>query len=64
MIRTRNRINEILAYHTGQPADVIRRDTERDYWMTADEAKTYGVVDEVLTSPALPEQPVTADTTE
>jgi ATP-dependent Clp protease protease subunit len=64
MMRTRDRINEILALHTGQPADVIRRDTERDYWMTAEEARAYGVVDEVLSVRALPEQPATADTTE
>src|SRR5574340_130215 len=52
LLRTRDRINEILAYHTGQDVDTIKRDTERDYWMSADEAKTYGIVDEVLEMPA------------
>jgi ATP-dependent Clp protease protease subunit len=48
MLRTRDRINEILAYHTGKPFEEIKRDTERDYWLTAEEAKDYGIVDEVL----------------
>jgi ATP-dependent Clp protease protease subunit len=51
MMRTRDAINEILSYHTGQPVEVIKRDTERDYWMSAAEAKTYGIVDEVLALP-------------
>jgi ATP-dependent Clp protease protease subunit len=51
MMRTRDAINEILSYHTAQPVEVIKRDTERDYWMTAAEAKTYGIVDEVLALP-------------
>jgi ATP-dependent Clp protease protease subunit len=53
MLRTRDRINEILSYHTGKEIEIIRKDTERDYWMTAEEAKAYGIVDEVLTLPAL-----------
>ena len=48
LLRTRDRINEIMAYHTGQDVETIKRDTERDYWMTADEAKSYGIVDEIL----------------
>jgi ATP-dependent Clp protease protease subunit len=52
MMRTRDAINEILSHHTGQPVEVIKRDTERDYWMTSAEAKTYGIVDEVLALPA------------
>jgi ATP-dependent Clp protease protease subunit len=52
LLRTRDRINEILAYHTGQEVETIKRDTERDYWMTAEEAKAYGIVDEVLEMPA------------
>jgi ATP-dependent Clp protease protease subunit len=48
LLRTRDRINEIMAYHTGQDVETIKRDTERDRWMTADEAKEYGIVDEVL----------------
>lgn len=52
LLRTRDRINEIMAYHTGQDVETIKRDTERDRWMTADEAKEYGIVDEVLAMPA------------
>ena len=42
------KLTEILALHTGQPFDRVKRDTERDYYMTAEEALAYGVVDEVL----------------
>jgi len=49
LLRTRDRINEILAYHTGRDVETIKRETERDRWMTAEEAKEYGIVDEVLT---------------
>jgi ATP-dependent Clp protease protease subunit len=52
LVRTRDRINEIMAYHTGQDVETIKRDTERDRWMTAEEAKEYGIVDEVLTMPS------------
>jgi ATP-dependent Clp protease protease subunit len=52
LLRTRDRINEIMAYHTGQDVETIKRDTERDRWMSADEAKEYGLVDEVLAMPA------------
>jgi ATP-dependent Clp protease protease subunit len=52
LLRTRDRINEILAHHTGQDVETIKRDTERDRWMTADEAKEYGLVDEVVSMPA------------
>jgi ATP-dependent Clp protease protease subunit len=48
LVRTRDRINEIMAHHTGQNVETIKRDTERDRWMTAEEAKEYGIVDEVL----------------
>jgi len=51
IMKDRDRINEILSFHTGQPKDRIERDTDRDFWMTPDEAKEYGIVDEVL-SPA------------
>ena len=42
------KLTEILAQHTGQPFDKVKRDTERDYYMTAREAKDYGIIDEVL----------------
>ncbi|MGZ3584744.1 MAG: ATP-dependent Clp protease proteolytic subunit [Ktedonobacterales bacterium] len=48
MLHTRDMINEIMAFHTGQPLERIQRDTERDYYMSAEAAKEYGIVDEVL----------------
>lgn len=49
IIRTRELLEEIMAKHTGQPIEKIKNDTERDYILTADEAKEYGLVDEVVT---------------
>jgi len=49
IIRTRDRINRILSERTGQPLETIERDTERDYFMTAEEAVAYGLVDKVIT---------------
>lgn len=48
ILRTRARLNEILAQHTKQPLERVERDTERDYWMSPDEAREYGIVDEVI----------------
>ena len=48
MLRTRDVMNEIMALHTGQPLERIRRDTERDFFLSPEEAKEYGIVDEVL----------------
>lgn len=56
IIKTRDVLNQILASHTGQPIDRIRKDTDRDYYMSAQQAKDYGVVDDILTKP-----PVQAD---
>jgi len=50
ILKMRDRINEILAKHTGQKLDKIKKDTDRDYFMAADEAKTYGLIDEVIVS--------------
>ena len=47
-LRLRMKLNSILMKHTGQPEDVIERDTERDFWMDSDKAVEYGIVDEVL----------------
>ena len=47
-IRLRTKLNEILMKHTGQPEDVIERDTERDFWMDSEKAVEYGLVDQVL----------------
>ncbi|MCL2105848.1 MAG: ATP-dependent Clp endopeptidase proteolytic subunit ClpP [Oscillospiraceae bacterium] len=49
IISTRARLNKLLAENTGQPLDVIERDTERDFYMTAEEAMRYGLVDKILT---------------
>jgi ATP-dependent Clp protease protease subunit len=48
IIKMRRRLDEILAKHTGQPVDKVHSDSERDYFMSAEEAKTYGLVDEVI----------------
>ena len=48
ILRTRSKLNDILAANTNQPLDVIERDTERDYYMTAEEAAAYGLVDTVI----------------
>lgn len=55
ILRLKDRLNEILAFHTGKTADALSNDTERDYFMSSDEAKAYGLVDEVLTK-RLPEK--------
>ena len=49
ILKIRERLNEIMAKHTGQPIEKISHDTERDYFMSAEEAKTYGLIDEVIT---------------
>ncbi|UNK06631.2 MULTISPECIES: ATP-dependent Clp endopeptidase proteolytic subunit ClpP [Psychrobacter] len=48
ILKIRDRLNRILAERTGQPLEKIERDVERDYWLDAQEAKAYGLVDEVL----------------
>jgi ATP-dependent Clp protease protease subunit len=50
ILKMRARLEEILAKHTKQPLDKIKKDTDRDYFMSAEEAKTYGLVDEVISS--------------
>ena len=50
-----HRLNRILAHHSGQPYERVDRDTQRDFFMTAKEAKEYGIVDEVLAIPGFPE---------
>lgn len=48
ILKLKDRLNHILAKHTGQKLDKIEKDTDRDYWMTAEEAKQYGLVDEII----------------
>lgn len=48
ILRIKERINKLLVHHTGQPAEKIEEDTDRDYFMTAEEAMKYGLVDNVI----------------
>jgi len=48
MFRIKMRMNEILVYHTGQPMEVIERDTDRDFFLTAEEAVKYGLIDRMV----------------
>jgi ATP-dependent Clp protease protease subunit len=50
ILRTRERLNKILSENTGKPLETIALDTERDNWMTAEEAKEYGIIDEIVVS--------------
>lgn len=49
ILKTKKQLNEILAERTGQPLEKVARDTDRDYFMSADEAKDYGLIDKVIT---------------
>jgi ATP-dependent Clp protease protease subunit len=49
VIKVKRRLEEIIAGHTGQPLERVAKDTERDYFMTAEEAVVYGIIDRVLT---------------
>lgn len=49
ILRLRARLEEIMAKHTGQPLEKIKKDSDRDYFMSSEEAKAYGLIDEVLT---------------
>jgi ATP-dependent Clp protease protease subunit len=48
ILKTREQLNKILAERTGQPLEKIQRDTERDYYLSADESKEYGLIDQVI----------------
>lgn len=48
ILKMKDKINQILAQHTGQPLEKIQKDTDRDYFMSSEEAKEYGLVDEVI----------------
>jgi ATP-dependent Clp protease protease subunit len=50
IIRMRELLDEILAFHTGQPVDKVAKDTDRDFIMSADESRDYGIVDEVISN--------------
>jgi len=57
ILKLRQRMNEILAAHTGRDVSQIAQDTERDYYMSAEEARDYGVVDQVVTQRPSPQDP-------
>lgn len=48
ILRMKDNLNQILAHHTGQPIERIRQDTDRDYFMSGEEAKNYGIIDDVI----------------
>jgi ATP-dependent Clp protease protease subunit len=50
MFKLKKRLNRILSHHTGKPIEIVEKDADRDYYMTAQEAKDYGLVDEVIHS--------------
>jgi len=61
ILRIRKTLNDILATHTGQPIEKIERDTERDFFMSAEEAKGYGIIDDIILSTARPSDPAAKD---
>ncbi len=56
ILKTRDTLNNILAEHTGQDIKKIRRDTERDFFMSSEEAKGYGIVDKIITTREMQDQ--------
>jgi len=56
ILRMRNDLNKILAFHTGQNVRKIKKDTDRDYFMSAEEAKKYGIIDKVLNKRPNPDE--------
>jgi ATP-dependent Clp protease protease subunit len=56
IIKTKKRLNELLAGNTGQTMEKVEKDAERDYWMSGAEAKAYGLIDEVIVSKKAPEK--------
>jgi ATP-dependent Clp protease protease subunit len=55
ILKIKDKLNGILAHHTGKTSEQIAKDGDRDYYMSATEAKDYGLVDEVVNAPKLPE---------
>jgi ATP-dependent Clp protease protease subunit len=51
ILRTRELLNGILAKHTKQPIERVQQDTERDYFLTPEQAKSYGLIDDIILSP-------------
>ena len=63
IIKTREEINRLLAEHTGQDVERISQDTDRDYFMSPEEAKDYGLIDEIITTTSLPARTTKRKTT-
>lgn len=57
ILKTREQLNRILAERTGQPIEKVAKDVERDYWMSAEETKAYGLVDQVITKRPTSDEP-------
>ena len=57
ILKTRENINQILAKHTGQGIEKIRKDTDRDFFMTCEEAKAYGIIDKIITKREIQKKP-------
>ena len=51
ILRTKDTLNKILASNTNKKMDQVEKDSDRDYWMTSDEAKKYGIVDDIISKP-------------
>ena len=51
IIKLKKRLNEILAKHTGNSFSKVEKDSDRDYWMTPEEAKKYGLIDKIMEKP-------------
>ena len=51
ILRSKDTLNKILAQNTGKKIDQVEKDSDRDYWMTSDEAKKYGIVDDIISKP-------------
>src|SRR5881227_1204105 len=64
ILRTREQLNQILAQHTGQPIERVQQDTERDYFLTPESAKAYGLVDDIILTPTKPGEKDKAKETE
>ena len=61
IIKIRKRLDEIMAKHTSQPVEKVHKDSERDYFMSAEEAKAYGLIDEVIVRPPKSLRPTKGD---
>jgi ATP-dependent Clp protease protease subunit len=60
ILKMRDLLNQVVSHHTGQPIDKVAHDTDRDFIMSADEAKDYGIIDEILTTRELAAVPQAA----